>query len=228
VKHVDGSNTVTATQTWIIACALLGSCSNGADHKPEQSMAAGSNAADDSMTNAANGSASSSSAGSGGSTSVAANSGSGGTHGNAGDGGGSAMTSAGSGGSNVQSPDAGVRHDAGTASDAAITNPASCPTSYAELSAAPSPCATNVGCTYPEGYCTCVGRCSGVAPNPSDPPVVAVWSCKRPPEGCPPGVPAVGTECGEEGRTCYYGGCCIQLVTCRSSGWFVGLPMCPP
>ena len=226
---------MTAARTWIIACVLLASCSNGSDHKPEPSTAAGSNAAGDSATNAANGTASNSSAGSGGSTNVGTSSGSGGTQGNAGTtsgtagrgGGGGAMTSAGSGGSNVQSLDAGVRQDAGSAPDAAIINPASCPASYAELSATSS-CATNVGCTYPEGYCTCVGRCSGVAPNPSDPPVVAVWSCKLPPEGCPPGVPTVGAECGEEGHTCYYGGCCIQPVTCRSSGWVVGVAMCPP
>ena len=47
----------------------------------------------------------------------------------------------------------------------------------------PSPCASNAGCAYPEGYCTCVGRCSGVAPNPSDPPVVPSWSCRRPGRG---------------------------------------------
>ena len=177
-----------------------------------------------------------SSAGGGGSKSMNASSGSGamqatgGTTAGAGgvSAGAGGRMSTGSGGSNSQQSDAGVVQDAGASADASISNPASCPATYAQLQAAPSPCASSQGCAYPEGYCSCFGRCSGIAPNPNDPPVPASWSCKPPQEGCPPGIPVSGSECDEDGRTCSYGGCCIQLVTCRSGRWNVGLLMCPP
>lgn len=131
-----------------------------------------------------------------------------------------------SNGSNSHDDDSGVALDAGIAADSGA-NPASCPPSFAHLMAATS-CSTNVACAYPEGYCTCVGRCSGIAPAPDEQPPASWWSCSRPSEGCPIGVPDEGAACSGEGRTCVYGACCVQLVSCRSNRWTAGRAMCPP
>lgn len=190
-------------------------------------MSAGAGAA------AANGSAGTASAGSGGTRSMDASTASGGAQSTAGTmaaGGAAGTAVAGSGGSAGHASDSGVDRDAGkndAGSDAAVSNPADCPTTYAELAAATS-CSINAACAYPEGYCTCVGRCSGVAPAPGEPPVTERWSCSRPVDGCPLGIPTAGSACSDEGRTCNYGSCCIQLATCRSDRWTVGPRMCPP
>jgi hypothetical protein len=122
----------------------------------------------------------------------------------------------------------GSSQDAGTTADAATSNPASCPATYAALEAARSPCASSVGCAYPEGYCTCYGACGGVKPDPNEPTPASSWACSPPREGCPVGLPAAGTACADEGHTCLFGSCCVQLVTCRSGLWTVGALMCPP
>lgn len=144
------------------------------------------------------------------------------------DGGGSGIPAGGRGGANAQNSDAGASDDAGTPGGSVFQNPASCPASYAQLSTASSCASSAVGCAYPEGYCTCISRCSGVAPDPNEPVPPSHWSCTRPAEGCPMGIPNQGAACSKEGQTCTYGSCCVQLVRCRNASWTVGPMMCPP
>jgi hypothetical protein len=105
-----------------------------------------------------------------------------------------------------------------------------CPPTFG---AAGGACTTGTSCAYPEGSCYCgaPSYCGGAAPPPDYYDRPSSWQCSATPpavraDGCP------GTEpqgaCGDEGKSCVYGSCCVTPYTCTGGQWVQGMGECPP
>jgi hypothetical protein len=102
----------------------------------------------------------------------------------------------------------------------------SCPTTWAEASAARFECPvdSHSSCAYPQGTCGCQLEevCRGTPP-PKDEVEKTVWHCEPTPAACPP--PGACTD----GDTCNAKqGCCVRTYSCVDGAWDMGQKSCPP
>jgi hypothetical protein len=119
-------------------------------------------------------------------------------------------------------PDAAA--DARTKDAAREANAPGCPAQFSE----PPPqgtCTLGLACAYDEGACKCVDYCGGAPPPPNED--FSHWTCQKD-DDCPRPKPASGSACKTPGKTCTYGDCCIEQLTCVSSKWSSGGVVCPP
>lgn len=110
---------------------------------------------------------------------------------------------------------------------------AGCPAAFAEATGS---CDWNVSpsnCQWAEGQCHCgvAQVCSGAVRDPAESEnEPTTWQCASwPPavrdDGCPG---EIGGRCGDEGKQCVYGDCCVATYTCVGGEWQQTAADCPP